>query len=98
MKVLSLLVLLRAPMVVQRKDRGVALLAGQAQVDGGLAAVAADFQYRTARTGLQGVLVKGLGLVLGEEALEVVDIGGEIGNHWVNTVVRGLGKVAVLTA
>ena len=75
-KHLAGLVFLRAPVVVQGEQGAVVGPAGQAQVDSGLAAIAAYFQHRPARAGLQGVVVKGLGLIGGQEAFYLVNIEG----------------------
>ena len=97
-EVFALVVFFRAPMVVQGENGGGVLAAGQAQVDGGLATVTANLQHRSPGAFGQRMLVQGLGLVVGEKALDVIYIGGKICNHRGKTVVRGLGKVAVLAA
>jgi hypothetical protein len=77
----SLLVFLRAAVVVQGEQGAAGVPAGQAQVDGAFAAVAADFQDRSPGAGLQRVLVECSGLVFGEKALDLVDVMRKAGNH-----------------
>ena len=61
-------------MVVQGEDGAVVGLAGEAQVDGGLAAVAADLENGAEFAGDGGLGVQGQGLVVFEEAFDVVDV------------------------
>ena len=83
--------------MVQRKYCAVILLAGQTQVDGRFTAVAADFQYRPDTAAQHCVVIEGLGFILGEKALDVVDVCWKSLDHNIN-LVAGLrqGKVAVL--
>jgi len=80
-KKLPLLVFFRAPMMIQGEHRGALLPAGKAQVDGAPATITTDFQHRTHGAGLPRVLVQRLGLIVGEETLDLVDIVWQSGNH-----------------
>ncbi len=71
-KVLTPLVLFRAAVVVQGEHAAAIFPAGHTQANRGFAAVAANFQDRTVFAGQQRCLEQGLGLVRGQEALQLV--------------------------
>ncbi len=80
-KKLPTLVFFRASVMIQGEHRSALFPAGKSQVDGALATITTDFQHRAHGAGLPSVLVQCLGLIIGEEALDLVNIVWQSGNH-----------------
>ena len=70
------LVLLRAAMMVQCEDGAALILGRKPKVDSGFATIAAHFQHGAQWQALAGIVIEGLSLIFGEEALDGVDISG----------------------
>ena len=68
------LVLLGADMVIDGVQGCALLLAGESEIDGRFAAVAANFQHRSRRRGLDGGVIKGAAFLWGQETLDLFDI------------------------
>ena len=66
------LVLLGAAVVIQGKYSAITLPGRQPEIDGGLATVAPDLQYRAEGQSRDSTAIQGLSLVLGEETLDVI--------------------------